>query len=179
MITIIHGDDLVSSRNYLSELKKKHKKSLFFEEDIVNKESLFSSLENLTLFEEDTPDAVFIENLLVKNKTTSKEFKDLVSYLVSKEKNIDIYLWEPSLLSKTSLNVFKSATVKLFKLKNTLFYFLDSIKPNNPQNIVLFHQALETPDSLTSRPKTTFFGLKTLIYPRAIFEAISSLKSVG
>jgi DNA polymerase III delta subunit len=130
MITLIHGDDIVTSRNYFLEEKKKYLNSPIYNGKDLEAIDLIELLQPKNLFFE--KQAVFIENLFLK--------KELFSKL--KDSKIDVFLWEGKEITSAELIKLKPE-VKLFKLPQALFSFLDSIRPNSPQNVSLFRNALK------------------------------------
>lgn len=142
MITIIHGDDVVSSRDYLREEKQKHKESIFFEGKKITLTDLVQNIQGSGLFS-DTK-TIFIENFLTGVKKTSKDAKEIIDFIINNHKSSNIFLWEPKEFSKRELFAFKNAVAKNFKLPQNIFIFLDNIKPGNPKNhISLFHKTLK------------------------------------
>lgn len=144
MITIIHGDDIVSSRNYLLELKKESANPILFNKDDLNYLNILQALKGRQLFEEQKN--IFIENLLSNKKNISESDK-MLDLIEKNKKEFNIYFWEGAEQTKTNLNLFSDAKVKLFKIPQNLFFFLDNIKPNTKENVINFHKALEGTDS--------------------------------
>lgn len=141
MITIIHGDDLASSRSFFYEQKKKARSPLFLEGEKVTLTDLIQVLEGGSLFE--NAKMVFIENL-ISSKKSSKTLNDLIG-LINTHNTCEIYLWEGKKLNEKDLSLFKETDVRLFKLPTVLFTFLESIKPSNASyQIGLFHKVLST-----------------------------------
>lgn len=143
MITIIHGNDTVSSRNYLFELKKSFP-SVSFDKESFNYVSLLQILKGSTFFDEGKN--IFIENFL-SSKKTNPDFKEFINLINKSDAKFNIIFWENSELSKPTLFLFKDAKTKLFKIPQDLFSFLDNIKPNEKNNLVAFHNVLETADA--------------------------------
>lgn len=143
MITIIHGDDIVSSRNFFLDLKKSSDNPITVDEKNLNFTTILQLLKGSGLFDEQKD--IFMEELLSskKNITDSEKIIDLIKN--SKDRNI--YFWEKNELTKTNLSAFPSANVKLFKVPQNLFYFLDNIKPNNKDNVINFHKTLDSTDA--------------------------------
>lgn len=140
MITIIHGDDIVSSRNFFVSQKQKIKNPLEFNGESVTLTDLIQIFEGGELFSEEK--TLFLEDFLTKRKQ-SRDKDQILSYL-AKYQNHEVFLWEGKEASLKSLALFKKAEVKRFKLPQSLFAFLDSIKPGSgPSLISLFHKALE------------------------------------
>lgn len=142
MITIIHGEDIVSSRIYLLEEKQKHKDNVSFEGKKVTVTDLAQDIQGSGLFS-DTK-IIFIENFLTRVKKTSRDAKEIINFILKNHNSSNIFLWEPKEISKRELLVFKDAVAKNFKLPQNIFLFLDSLRPNNFTNIIsLFHKTLE------------------------------------
>src|SRR3989344_6724937 len=144
MITIIHGDDTASSRTYLTDLRDKSPEAAFLDGSSISITDLTQVLDGGGLFQNEK--TVIIERLYSRKKA-AKEFEAFVSYLQSKTLDHEIILWEDKELDKRSLSIFRHATVKDYKLPQTLFLFLDSISPNQGTKLVqLFHKVLPETD---------------------------------
>lgn len=145
MILIIHGSDIEKSRNYFFTEKDKIENYVLVNPDDTTFDSLFLHSENKNFFNKST--IIIFENFFSKIKPTSKEFKDISSY-INKNKQIDLIFWEDSEISKAALSAFNNATVKNFSLPQNMFVFLDNIKPNNSKiSIKLFHELLKTTEA--------------------------------
>ncbi|MCL5438955.1 MAG: hypothetical protein M1268_03125 [Patescibacteria group bacterium] len=141
MITIIHGDDTSTSRNYFLSQKINFKNSISFSGEKLTLTELVQVFEGGELFSDDKN--VFIEELFSKRKP-SKELTDILIYL-NKNKSANIFFWENKILTAKSLSWIKNAVVKEFKFPKTIFLFLDSIKPGNGKRLIeLFHETLKT-----------------------------------
>jgi len=141
MITIIHGDDISSSRNYFYELRQKYKDFVLFDGNKLTILDLIQNIEGSTFFG-DTK-AIFIEEFLTKFKKTNKEHKEMSDFIVKNSKSTTFVLWESKEIPKKELVLFKDSAIKIFKLPKNIFLFLDNLKPNNSKNLLdLFHQAL-------------------------------------
>lgn len=150
MITIIHGNDIESSRNFYFAEKNKLKNPIFINGDGITYDQIFQALENNTFFEEEKE--LIIEYFFNKNKSTTTEFKKIVEFINS-NKNFSVLFWDNDEVSKASLAAFKNATVRLFSYPQTMFAFLDSIKPAQGQRLIkLFHELLKT-----TAPELIFF----------------------
>lgn len=145
MILIIHGNDIEKSRNYFFQEKQNQDNPVLINADLVTVDLLYQTLENKNFFESAT--TVIIENFFSKVKANSVEFKEIASY-INKNKTIDIIFWEAAEISKTSLSAFSNATVKNFSLPQSLFLFLDNLKPGNSKYLInLFHEILKTTEA--------------------------------
>jgi len=141
MITIIHGDDLTSSRNYFLDIKQKQKDAILYDGNKITITDLVQNIEGSSLFG-DTK-TIFIEELLTKVKKKDLNVKEILNFIVKNSKESTFVLWESSVLSKRDLIFFNQAVVKVFKLPRNIFIFLDNLKPNNSKNLLkLFHQVL-------------------------------------
>lgn len=142
MILIIHGNDIESSRNFYFAEKNKLTNPVFINGDGITFDQIFQALENNTFFEETKN--LIVENFFSKNKSTTTEFKKIVEYLNS-NKSFNVLFWDNDEVSKASLNAFKSATARQFSYPQSMFQFLDNLKPGNGQNSIrLFHELLKT-----------------------------------
>ncbi len=151
MITIIHGTDIVASRKFFLDEKEKHETAGILDGEKVTLTDLAQIFEGGGLFEESK--TVFIEHFFARKKRKD-EFAALSEY-IQKQSSHMIYLWEGKELEKSAFTSFKTATPRVFKLPQTLFAFLDSVKPGNGKLLIsLFHQTLETTD-----PEMIFFML--------------------
>jgi DNA polymerase III delta subunit len=147
MITIIHGDDLSSSRNYFLELRHPpaggQKEIISFDGEKITLTDLVQNIEGSGLF--GSTKTIFIENLLTKLKKTDKTTKEILNFIAKHSKNSTFVFWESKEISKRDLFAFKNAMVKMFKLPKNIFLFLDNLKPGNSKNLLnLFHQAIES-----------------------------------
>ncbi|MCL5434888.1 MAG: hypothetical protein M1405_00680 [Patescibacteria group bacterium] len=139
MITIIHGDDTSSSRNYYIDERQKAKSPVILAGEKLALTDLMQSLEGGSLFS--VEQEIFIENFF-SSKKINPNFKEIVSYIDSQDSKANIFFWENSELSKTELATFKKPAVKLFKIPQNMFGFLDNIKPGNVGSIKQFHELL-------------------------------------
>jgi hypothetical protein len=152
MLTIIHGSDTTQSRKYFSDEKNKTKDAILLDADQVNLTDLTQIFDGGGLFGETK--YLFIEQLFTKRKK-SADFKELLSFLEKHASEHTIIIWEGKELDRSSLNVWKKATVKDFKLAQTLFQFLDGLKPQNTTVLInLFHKTIAT-----TEPEMVFFML--------------------
>lgn len=145
MLTIIHGNDLNASRNFLLSEKKRLNPSYSLSEGEVTLDALSQILDGGGLF--NIPKAVFIEYFLSQRKKSRE--KDAISdYLVKASKSNSIFLWEGKELTSSSLSPFKNAIIKSFKLPTSLFNFLDALRPDNRNQLIKLHQqTLQTTSS--------------------------------
>ncbi|MBI2028593.1 MAG: hypothetical protein HYT07_03200 [Candidatus Levybacteria bacterium] len=142
MITIIHGDDIVSSRRFFQEKKQEQKDSITFDASKMTITDLAQAIFGSGLFS-DTK-SIFIEDFLTKTKKANSETKEIINFITKNHGSSNIILWEGKEIQKRDVFVFKEAILKKFKLPQSIFMFLDSIRPNNFKNlIILFHKTLD------------------------------------
>ena len=140
MITLFHGNDIVSSRNAFADLKDQSSVSLDAEDlslssfsELLSGDELFPREKNF-----------FIENIF--SKKSSKKFETLVDLINKNSQKLIFYLWEDSEISPRQISSLKNIKEKNFKLPKNLFLFLDSIRPGNKEAIGLFHKTLSESD---------------------------------
>ena len=119
MITIIHGEDTVSSRNYYLSQKEKSKNLVEFKADKLSFSDLIQTMEGGSLFNEEKE--IFIEGFL--GKKSSPDFEKIIKYLSKKNDGFKIFLWEGSEVSRTALNHFRDSIITFEKIQNIAFYF--------------------------------------------------------
>jgi len=144
MITVIHGDDTTSSRDYFYSEKAKFNNPIIFDNNNFNLTDFLQSLSGKSLF--NVEKNIFLDGIFSSKKASTDQIDSIISEINKPRSPIDFFVWEGSGLSKTFLNQFPKATIKFFKLPQSVFSFLDGIRPNNPQNISLFHNALKNSD---------------------------------
>lgn len=139
MITVIHGDDISNSRKFFAD--KKDNDSISFDAINTDLADLKLSLQGNGLFQESKK--IFIENLF--NKKASKNLDGIIE-IINSEKNAEIYIYNDKEIGKASLKALGNYEEKAFKIPNSIFAFVDSIKPNNNFNVTSFQNALTTTD---------------------------------
>lgn len=143
MITILHGDDISSSRNYFLELRQKQKNVVSFDGGKLTITDLVQNIEGSSLF--GNTKTIFIEDILTKLKKTNKESKEILDFIIKNSKSSAFILWESKEISKRELSEFKDGVIKIFKLPKNIFLFLDNVRPNNSRSLLnLFHQSLDS-----------------------------------
>jgi hypothetical protein len=145
MITILHGTDTAQSRKFFLELKNKADDPTIIDGQKVTLTDLTQYFEGGNLFAESK--SFFIDQLLSKRKK-SKELDGILEYLNKASQNNEILLWEDKELTPAALKSIKNPVIRVFKLPQTLFQFLDNIKPGNSKILInLFHETIETADT--------------------------------
>ncbi len=140
---ILHGDDSLSSRNRLRELKagfsqKNNSQILSFKAGDLALSELVQLLTGNSLFNDDQ--LIIIEKLFSGLKNKNKQA--IIDFLKNKQPD-NLIVWEDKQVDGRKLAAFK-VKVENFKIKNSLFAFLDCLSPQRQkEKITLFHQALE------------------------------------
>lgn len=140
MITIIHGEDIVNSRKFYIEERKKSLHPITFSGANLNLTDITQALNN-SLFDT-TNKNIFIEDFF--SKKSNQEFNNIVSFLQKQGRDVNIKIWESKEVSKKQLNKLKNSIIKVFSLPNSLFLFLNELLPHNKKMIYLFHKTLES-----------------------------------
>ncbi len=147
MLIILHGENIIDSRNKLVELindaKNKNKSIERLDAKKINPGILESKLVKQDLF--GTEITIIIEEL--HSLPRSKQKNILVELIAKSE--VNVILWEKRKLTATMLKKFPQAKTIEFKLSNSLFNWLDSLsgnKKNKKQQITTLHQALKDED---------------------------------
>lgn len=129
MITLLHGEDIVLSRNYLLETKAKFSgEIIFLDGKTVEFDKLKQAVESTPLFTETR--LIIIENLF--GRTVKTQLKNILTYLNQFQKNSQILLWENKEVKKSSLGTISANwQVQLYNFPKLLFKFLEEIYPDN------------------------------------------------
>lgn len=147
MKLLIHGDNTVTSRKYLTDqidtLKKQGAKDLIrLDGKTLTLTDLRQALESKSLFSTDK--LVVIERLL--SRPRSKEKTQLINNLAKSyqlKATSSVILWEAKLATSANLKLLKSFSPQLFKTPKSIFTFLDALLPKNPKiTLTAFHQAI-------------------------------------
>src|SRR6266567_1757169 len=133
MLTIIHGSDTAQSRKAFLDEKAKYPDAILLEADQVNLSDLAQLFQGGGLFGETK--YLFIEQYLTKKKKSS-DYKAILTYFENNASENTIVFWENKELERGILNELKRATVRVFKLPQTLFQLLDAIAPGNSKTII-------------------------------------------
>lgn len=141
MITVIHGDNTAISRKFLQSIKDE-KKPLTLSQQEINLTDLAQVFESESLFFEQK--TVILEDYLGKTRK-SKEKDAVLTYLSTQGHDHDIFFWDAKPLTKASYSGLKNVVERPFKLPQTVFQFLDAIRPDNRSTLIkLYHETLQT-----------------------------------
>lgn len=145
MLTLIHGDDIASSRNYYIAERQKAAEKKIVDGNTITLTDLMQIFSGNGLFGDQ--ETIFIEELVSKRKS-SKDIDELTTFL-SEQTDAPIFVWESKTLTPKQIGNFKKATVKEFKIPTVVFAFLDSLKPGNTIHMLkLYHEILAQEDAM-------------------------------
>jgi len=141
MLTIIHGENVVASRNYLlsqiDQLKKEGQEALFLDEKNFTPENLVAALEK-DLFGQQK--IVVFESFSRLKPNQKKEAAEIIK----QHAEGILFLWEAKTLPASFFKPFPKSQARLFKPSPILFQFLDALSPKNKQKaIFLLGQVLK------------------------------------
>ena len=140
MLTIIHGENIIASRNFLfssiQSAKKKNQEIIKFNPQNLTPEGLITAFEG-SLFSQQK--LVVIEFL---NTLPSSLKKQIISCINQHKENNNIIIFEKKTVGNTWIRQFPGAVSRLFKPSPIIFHFLDSlgIKKNKKQSLQFLNQ---------------------------------------
>jgi len=142
MLTLLHGDNIVASRNELTRLKElaKDKEIRDINGKNISESDLRQAVESSSLFGNTM--LVVIEQLFSGLGKKEKLVKLFGEILNAASLSVDIIIWEPKELGKTALGCFSKAHIQLYKTPTVLFEFLDTLKPNNAKQSILLMEKM-------------------------------------
>lgn len=126
MIYIIHGDDIVKSKNRVYAITQGVKNISTFNAEKANPTEIISAFGSNDLFIDEK--CVVIEKVLKLKKADLEKLLDILSNL---DKVTTVVLWHNTELSKIFLNKFKNVQSESFLLPKLFFTFLDDLTPKN------------------------------------------------
>jgi DNA polymerase III delta subunit len=134
MITILHGENVLASRNILESVKNQHNGSEIITLDgrKINLTEVKQALEASSMFT--VGRLVIIENLLSGRKNKNQE--EILTYLGKNPPRVELILWEGEEVSKSLLSKVPPAKITLFRPEPVLFKFLESIRPESTEEML-------------------------------------------
>lgn len=141
---VIHGDNVVASRNYLNQKKTELKAGgvkeiVTLEGKKASIENILGALESQSLFGNEK--YIIIEDFLSRPKSTAKN--EIEEYL-QKTNPANCLLWEGKKATALQLKKFSKATIQESKSSSQTFQFLDSFGTTKENSLKLLQKALET-----------------------------------
>lgn len=143
MITIIHGEDQVASKNKLQDIKDKYqgKDIITLDGKSVTLTDLKQALEAHSLFLLEK--LVIIDNLLTRKPSKDKD--ELINYLTKNMFDVDFILSEDKEATSAVLKKVIKAQVYHFKPAGNIFKFVDNLQPEGGKKLVpILHELLKT-----------------------------------
>lgn len=130
---IIHGDNNIASYQYLSEIGTgpiygANELTLTKLRQLTQPQDLFGNTGQ-----------VIIKDLF---STTKSKSKDACLKYLSENQELAIVLYEKKAIPAATLKKFSKSEIKLFKIENLIFKFLDILRPNNQTQIFQGYQKL-------------------------------------
>lgn len=141
MFFLLHGDNIVESRDALNLLRVDRDEVITIEGKTAQLNEIKQACESMSLFGEKR--LVIIENLF--SRLSKNELKEFIAYLSSIESSYDIIIWEGRSLTKATIGKLgKSWQIKEFSIPKVIFTLMESVKPkNNRRMIELLQKARE------------------------------------
>ena len=146
MLIIVHGDNLIKSREQLFRLKQQ----------AINKEQTLATLSAKNLKAEQLEQALLAQNLFGNDKLVivetlhslahSKKRTAFIEQIRQASEQQDIILWEKKSLTKSNLKKFPQAKVYHYPSSKALWQLLDQLSPQSKQlnsQLKLLHQAVQ------------------------------------
>ncbi len=140
MITLIHGNDTLSSRKFY--LDHKDQDSIVFDAENINLVELEQSLAGSGLF--GSTKKIFIENLFSRKSAKNLE---PIGKLLSNYKESEVFFWTDKEVGVKVLTAFPKVEKKEFKIPQNIWNFLDNIRPSATSNVTSFHKTLNETES--------------------------------
>ncbi len=146
MITLLHGDNIVSSRAELmrriEEAKNQKKEIRQLDGKLLDALILTQAVESFSLFGDTV--LVVIEGMLAKLGKKEKQATLLTDIIKRSGDTSDLILWEEKEISKLLVALLGTkVSVQLFKTPVAIFQLLDGLAPENVSPLIdLFHHAL-------------------------------------
>ena len=140
MLTIVHGEDTIASRNFLfsfiQSAKKKNQEIIKFSPQNLTIEGLITAFEG-SLFSQQK--LIVIEFL---NSLPSSLKKQIINCINQHKKNNHIIIFEKKIVTSTWLRQFPNAINHSFKPSSIIFHFLDTlgVKKKRKENLQFLNQ---------------------------------------
>jgi hypothetical protein len=145
MITLIHGDDAAKSRKFFIDQKAQYTDAVLINGQNITLTEIMQIFEGDALFA--TEKYIFIEDFFGKKKV-NKEIDGIIKVINDNQADAQIYIWESKNILPAQAKKFSNAGNKQFKIPQTMFAFLDAVKPNNGKVLLQsFHQTLVDQDA--------------------------------
>lgn len=135
MITIIHGEDIVSALKFKDEILAKNKGKEIIDLENPTETDLQQAIESKSLFSNE-------KIVLISRLARPENFAKIINL-----SEIPVYLFIEKNLSQKQLSLFPKSQIFQFKPKAIIFEFLDSIHPGNQKTMLLnFNKLADEPE---------------------------------
>jgi len=131
MITILHGDQIEASRAEYNRLKDAAKQKELLDGKALDETNLTQALSSQSMFGGEK--TVFIDNLFGKLGRKTKLIEKLATII--KNSPSDVVLWEEKEVGATVIKSLGKVDVKLFKIPQHIFQFLDTLTPDTYKRV--------------------------------------------
>jgi|GEM_PF-569403 len=140
---IIHGDNLVESRNYLNSqiaaARKKKQLITRIEVKDLNLTDLIQFTKSNSIFNQDSLIVIFnFFSLLPSNKKT-----EIIQYLKNNQ-TLNLILYQDRTIPSPTIRSFNKTQVQYFKQNPIIFNFLESIRPGNSTDTLKWFYQLQS-----------------------------------
>lgn len=150
MITVIHGNHVLETRNQLASLKTKYSEIVSIDARKAAFTDIIQALESAT-FSGDSRLVVLEYLFSGKSKT-----EDIIGYLINNNFGNDLVVWdEKKCIGKDFELLARKARIIELNLPTQLFRFLDSLMPDSKNILALYQDLLKTENE-----ELIFFMLK-------------------
>lgn len=147
MITVVCGEDSISSFNYFSSLRNNYQNKDFEVIDINS-----NDLENINLWLNDSQ-MLFLKKKVFFTQNISKKLSRKLNLKINKtveqlikDKNIELFSWEEEISSRF-LKFPNGIVIKEFKPNQTIFKLQDALFPGNIKTFTsLFNELVQSVD---------------------------------
>lgn len=138
IFTIIHGTNVLETRNQLQIIKSKYQEIISLDGKKVALTEILQALETATF--DGTARLVVLENLL----SGKIKHDDIIGYLLKNDFKNDLVIWEEKEnKSKDLQNLSRKAQVIQLNLSTLLFKFMDNLLPASSNILPLYNELIE------------------------------------
>lgn len=151
MITLLHGDDIVSSRNRLTEVTSEFDSVTVLSADKVDFTQIVAALSSSDLFV--VKKCVVIEHI---SKLAKSDLEKVLPVFAkaAQDDSLFLVLWNGTEMTKLQIGKFKDLKVESFVLSKLFFTFLDNLAPHSMQRELKLLTDMKTID-----PMQIFYAL--------------------
>ncbi len=139
MITILAGEDVISSRNKLNDFLRDKKNPIRLDGKKITLADIEMQLSSGSLF---VVEKTIVIDGFSKFKPQDKLIEQLLNF--EKDKSTHIFLWDESDPSAKLKNSFKGTPILNFAFPKFYYTFLDTFEPGSKKTLELLSQVLKT-----------------------------------